>query len=104
MSAGLTILIDDDPLVRLTWKTAAKRAGAEFRAFESPAEFFAGGVPTDAEVYVDWQIAEGETAGSFVEELAARGYAKVSVATGCRAEDLPALPVKAVVGKEPPWF
>ena len=99
----LTVLVDDDALVRMAWKTAAKRAGAEFRAFGTPEAFFAGEVPTDAEVCVDWQISKGETAEAFVWKLAARGYANVRITTGHEARELPALPVKTVVGKEPPW-
>ena len=101
---GDAALVDDDPLVRMTWTAAAKRAGSPFRAFETSEAFLASDVPIDVNVYVDWELAIASTAEGFVAELRKRGYTNILIATGREADELPTLAgVKAIVGKEPPW-
>jgi len=103
--SALTVLVDDDALVRLTWKTAASRGGHEFRSFESPETFFADStIPTDAILYIDWQLTKDGTAESFLNELKGKGFADISIATGQDAKDLPKLEfVREITGKNPPW-
>jgi signal transduction histidine kinase len=101
-----TVLVDDDALVRATWKAAAKAAGRSLRVFEGAEEFLAaaGGLPKDAAIYVDSELG-GTVKG---EELAARlnaeGFTNLRLATGHAADSFAAMPwLKAVAGKEPPW-
>ena len=103
--SDITILIDDDPLVRMTWKTAAKRAGRGLRVFEGESAFFQDdSVPKDAEICVDWQLSEGETAELFLTKLREDGYENIRIATGRLPDELPRLDfVRGVVGKAPPW-
>ncbi|MBI4351613.1 MAG: sensor histidine kinase [Elusimicrobia bacterium] len=55
------ILLDDDPLVHMNWKLAAKAAGAELRACKTPADLAAAikNLPKDTPVYIDSDLGDG---------------------------------------------
>lgn len=100
----LGVLIDDDPLVRMTWAIAARRAGGQALFYSTPAEFFeaAGGIPQSAPIYVDIRLGGGCSGLDAARRIRALGFDEIYLATG----DAPSRPpdfIRAVVGKEPPW-
>lgn len=101
------VLIDDDRLVRATWKAAAMRAGKDLRDFGSIEEFFAAaqGIDRSTPVYVDADLG-GEVKGDR-ESLKIRdlGFIEIYLATGHPPEAFAGLThLRGVVGKESPWI
>ncbi len=100
------VLIDDDPLVRMTWKLAASRAGKKLLSFASASEFLraASGVNRATPIYIDQELGgkiKGIQVSSRISEF---GFTGIYLATGRR--ELPregAQHLKGVVGKDPPW-
>jgi len=100
------VLIDDDPLARMTWKMAADRAGKKFRAFSTAADFLkdSGEIDRSTPVYVDAELgdgAKGEVESLRIHEL---GFGEIYLATGHMPEKFAGLThLRGVIGKEPPW-
>jgi signal transduction histidine kinase len=99
-------LIDDDALVRLTWKTTAERAGIRLAVFASLAEFRSRiASPAQAGiVYIDSELGDGVKGEEEAERLHAEGYVELYLATGhapARFSHLKFL--RGVAGKSPPW-
>lgn len=100
------ILIDDDALVRATWKAAASRLGKSFRAFPAVAGFLEASPAIDREtsVYIDSELGDGlkgEVEALKIHEL---GFGAIYLATGHEAEKFAGLAhLRGVVGKAPPW-
>lgn len=100
------ILIDDDPLVRMNWMVAAKRAGATLAAYPTAAAFIEGGrdCPKDTPVYIDSDLGEGIKGEEAAMNLRSLGFTELHLATGHDPASFPALPhLKSIRGKEPPW-
>lgn len=100
------VLIDDDPLTRMTWKMTAARLGKKLRSFESVAEFLkeSDAIDRATPVYVDSELGNG--AKGEVESLPIHGlgFGEVYLATGHGAKKFAGLAhLRGVVGKEPPW-
>lgn len=100
------VLIDDDPLTRMTWKIAAARLGKKLRSFESVADFLkeSDGIDRTTPVYVDSEL--GDDVKGEVEslEIHGLGFGEVYLATGHGAGRFASLAhLRGVVGKEPPW-
>lgn len=100
------VLIDDDPLARMTWKMTAARLGKTLRCFESAADFLkeSDGIDRATPVYVDSDLGDG--AKGEVESLAIHGlgFGEIYLATGHGAEKFAGLAhLRGVVGKAPPW-
>jgi len=99
-------LLDDDPLVRLNWKTAARAKGLDLAVFAEASEFLAAAEawPKGTALYLDSKLGHGLRGEDIAESLHARGFTELYLATGYDPEDLPARPwLKGVVGKSPPW-
>lgn len=102
----VAILVDDDPLVRMTWRIAATRAGIDLRSFASMDEFEAAqeSLPRDAHVYLDGSVPHGVSGESCLSRLRALGFKAVTIATGRPANKLgPEARGLQVIGKEPPF-
>lgn len=99
------VLLDDDMLVQMNWKMAARAAGVEFAAFETPGELEAGlaGLPPDTPLYIDSELGGGVKGEEVAAGLRARGYADLTLSTGHPPEKFAALTWLKVTGKEPPW-
>lgn len=99
------VLLDDDKLVHLNWRTAARRTGAELSVFSDPLELKAAlnGIPKTTPLYVDSDLGGGVKGEDVAEELHALGYKDISMATGHGPEKFSHLPWLKVSGKEPPW-
>ena len=98
-------LIDDDPIIRLSWEIIAGKHKKCLRTFESPEAFFSQSSEIDLStpVYVDYHLGGGMNGVDVARRLIAHGFVDVQLATG----DLD-LPIHSegirVVGKNPPWL
>lgn len=100
------VLIDDDALVRLSWTTAAKRAGRALAVYADAEAFLreAAGVPKDTAVYIDSDLGAGRRGEEVARELHAAGFRELYLETGHDAAEFAgAAFLKGVRGKEPPW-
>lgn len=100
------ILIDDDILVQMTWKMAAKRAGRSLAAFSSPSEFLASATHLDRHtpVYIDSNLGDGIRGEESARELAALGFTEIWLCTGYSSIDFGPMPwIRGIRGKESPW-
>lgn len=99
------VLLDDDPLVHLNWRLAAKAAGAELKAFETPGDFYGalGSLPKDAPIYIDSELGGGARGEEIARDLHEKGYSDLTLATGHDAGAFAGLPWLKVTGKEPPF-
>lgn len=100
------MLIDDDPLVRMSWKMSARNQGRSFEAFATPEEFdgVAEGVDRATPVYVDAMLGAGADGVAVSRRVHSLGFRSVFLATGLRAEQCEGKHwLSGVVGKDPPW-
>ncbi|MDD2805301.1 MAG: HAMP domain-containing sensor histidine kinase [Elusimicrobiales bacterium] len=105
-AAGLrAALLDDDALVHMNWRMAAKAAGAELQSFKTPAEFAAAveKLPRDIPLYIDSELGDGVKGEDIAVGLHERGFSDITMATGHAAEKFSKLPWLKIAGKEPPW-
>ncbi|MGD9642922.1 MAG: sensor histidine kinase [Elusimicrobiales bacterium] len=105
-AAGLrAVLLDDDLLVHMNWRMAAKAAGADLKAYKTAEEFAAaaGTLPRDIPVYIDSELGDGVKGEEIAKDLHERGFTDLTMATGHGAEKFANLPWLKVTGKEPPW-
>jgi len=104
VTSPAAVLIDDDPLVRLVWKTSARNQGVALQAFSSPREFSSLAVPPSTPVYIDSELGQETKGQDFARELHSQGFANLYLCTGHSPESLPPMPwIKQILGKEPPW-
>lgn len=100
------VLIDDDPLTRMTWKMAASQAGKKFRSFSTMADFFkeAPALGRETPVYIDAELADGVDGAQESLQVRDLGFQEIHLATGHEAAKFAAYKhLRGVVGKEPPW-
>jgi hypothetical protein len=105
-AAGLrAALLDDDPLVHMNWKMAAKAAGAELKTYKTPGELAAAAaaLPRDIPLYIDSELADDAKGEDIAAELHDKGFADITMATGHGPDKFKHLPWLKVAGKEPPW-
>ena len=102
---GLVLLLDDDMLVHMNWKLAAKAAGVELKAYKTPEELSAGAenLPKDTPVYIDSDLGNNIKGEDIAIELRDKGFTDLTMATGHGPEKFAHLPWLIVTGKEPPW-
>lgn len=98
-------LIDDDPLVRLTWEFAAKDSGSSILTFESFENFnkSAHNICKETPVSVDMNLGNGELGTDVALKLHKMGFKWIYLATGYESEGIEDVPscVVAVRGKDP---
>ncbi|MBI4369096.1 MAG: hypothetical protein HY547_02585 [Elusimicrobia bacterium] len=100
------ILIDDDPLVRMTWTMAAKRAGKNLLAFVSAEEFFkkTESLSRNTPIYIDSRLGNGVKGEEESQKIYKLGFKEIYLATGDSPEKFAHLKhIRGVLGKEPPW-
>lgn len=101
------VLIDDDELVRMTWKFKAGAAGEELHSFASSKEFFeqADNLPKDAVINIDSNLGEDKKGEEIALDIHKLGFSEIHLATGSETEDLKydQTVIKSVRGKEPPF-
>lgn len=99
------VLLDDDLLVHMNWKLAAKAAGVEFNAYKTLKEFAAAVavLPKATPVYIDSDLGEDVKGEDIAKDLHEKGFTAIIMATGHGPEKFSHLPWLKVTGKEPPW-
>ncbi len=99
------VLIDDDALVRINWKTAARVHGVELLVFSAPADFLAsaGGVAKDTPIYIDSNLGDGIRGEEIAVQLKEMGFTDLCLETGHSPEKFSTISWIKVAGKEPPW-
>lgn len=100
------ILLDDDPLVHMTWELAAKANEKTFQGYYSSADLLESAAVLDpaTPVYVDRCLANGEAGEEIARRLVQSGFKEVYLATGTNESDLPPMPwLRGIRGKKPPW-
>jgi hypothetical protein len=100
------ILIDDDELVHMNWKMAAKRQNKIVRVYVGADDFWkeSSDFPKDTPIYVDSNLADGVKGEDVSWMLGKKGFSNLHLATGYEAAQFEAMPwLKGIVGKSPPW-
>jgi len=103
--SGPVFLLDNDLLVHMTWRAAAKTAGVELKVYRTPAELKAGlkGVDKKVRIYVDSDLGDGLNGEDVAKELYSEGFSNLAMATGHSPDKFIGMPWLKVTGKEPPW-
>jgi signal transduction histidine kinase len=100
------VLIDDDSLARMTWKTAAARAGLKLKVFSTMSGFYREAPTIDraTPIYIDAELADGMNGAEESVKVRDLGFQEIYLATGHDASRFPAMNhLRGIVGKEPPW-
>jgi signal transduction histidine kinase len=100
------VLIDDDPLTRMTWENAASDFGKTLRTFPSPAAFMreSGEIDRRTPIYMDVNLSGGLDGAAVSLWIHSLGFSEIYLASGHPPEKFASLKhLRAVVGKEPPW-
>jgi signal transduction histidine kinase len=101
------ILIDDDDLVHVNWKMAAKRQNKIVRVYAGPEEFWkeSADFSKDTPIYVDSNLADGVKGEDVAWMMGKKGFSNLHLATGYEASQFEEMPwLKGIVGKSPPWI
>jgi len=101
------ILIDDDVLLRTTWKITGKKQGKRISTYADTKEFFrdASLYQKDIPIYIDSHLKDGQKGEVISKEIKAQGFTTIYLATGSSPDEFPELPwITKIVGKNPPWF
>ncbi len=99
------VLIDDDMLVHMNWKLAAKAAGIGLTAFTDPALFSAniGTFSKETPLYIDSELGGGVEGEEIAKDLRGKGFFNITMTTGHDHEKFAHLTWLKVIGKEPPF-
>ncbi len=101
------VLIDNDPLVRMSWKMIASRKGKKLSIFEGMAEFAQASAALDKKsttIYIDSNLGNGKKGEIEAKTLRALGFEKIYLTTGSPASVFSGMDwLTGVIGKDPPW-
>ncbi|MGZ3771080.1 MAG: sensor histidine kinase [Bdellovibrio sp.] len=100
------ILIDDDELVHLSWRMAAKESQKTLLALKTTEDFNTQKMLIDIEsnIYIDSNLGNGIKGEDLARQLHAEGFKNLYLATGYEPESFPPMSfLKGIVGKEPPF-
>ncbi len=101
------VLIDDDLLVHLIWKSAADKRGRTLLAFAGADEFEAqmARIARDTPIYIDSDLGDGVRGEEVSRRYFEAGFRTIYLATGSQTSDfeLGSIPwIVQIVGKSPP--
>jgi signal transduction histidine kinase len=101
----MVVLLDDDMLVHMNWKMAAKAASVELKAYKTREDFTAGitNLPKDTPIYIDSDLGKDIKGEDIAKDLHDKDFSDITMATGHGADKFTHLPWLKVTGKEPPW-
>jgi signal transduction histidine kinase len=105
-TSGFIVLLDDDPIVRMTWELSAKGVRRKVRVFETFESLAAElpKIPLETPIYLDQDLGEGRSGITAGDQLHERGYRSLHIATGSDESQVPKRPwIRSVRGKTPPW-
>jgi hypothetical protein len=100
------VLLDDDPLVHMMWKLAAKKAGKSLIAFSKVADLRAQALtlPKSTPIYLDSDLGPEGRGEVIAQELRAQGFTELYLVTGYEPGQFAHLTwLKGVLGKGAPW-
>lgn len=101
------VLIDNDSLVRDTWKILAEKNGKAVLVYSGAEALLANidSIDRTTPIYIDFNLENEQMCGIAVaEELHRRGFRELFLSTGVDPDELPRSDkIKGVRGKEPPW-
>lgn len=102
------ILIDDDKLIRLSWKTEALKKNISFQSFEYVDQFLNLNMNPSSSlyIYIDSNLGDGVKGEIEAKRLELAGYTNIYLATGYTKDDfdLELIPwIKGVTSKTPPF-
>jgi signal transduction histidine kinase len=101
------VLIDDEEINRLSWKTAAEIYDKPLSTFSHPHDFYQNldNFNKQTNIYIDIHLPQGLRGDVIGKDLYERGFENIYLTTGYDIDDLPVLPwAKAIVGKQPPFI
>ena len=100
------VLVDDDPLVHLTWKLSARTAAKQLLGCRSASELRAQlpALPRSTPLYLDSHLGEGISGEELATELQQAGFTELHIVSGYEAVRFSHLAfLRSVLGKNPPW-
>lgn len=106
MKEKVTILIDDDELIHITWKLRAHSCGRDLRAFKTVEDFLseAHSFAEDSPVFIDGNLGNGIRGEVESKKIHDLGFLNISIETGEPPESIQRPDwIKEVRGKTPPW-
>ena len=88
------VLLDDDMLVHMNWKMAAKAASVELKAYKTPEDFTANivNLPKDTPIYIDSDLGNDIKGEDIAKELYNNNFTNITMATGHGPEKFAHLP------------
>jgi len=101
------VLVDDDPLIHMSWSLAATANNTTLLQLRDPRglDDALDRVDVHTPIYVDYHLGGEETGDSVTRRLAQRGFRRIFPMTGEDAAALPAMPwLSGIVDKRPPSF
>lgn len=100
------VLIDDDPLVHLTWNVSAKENQKSIATYKTEIEFFshAQSLELSTPIVIDLNLSNGVKGEIVAQKVHDLGFKNVFIGTGLSSTDstLPTF-IKGVLGKAPDW-
>ena len=100
------VLIDDDPLILMTWQVSASLLGKKLRTFDTSAKFLeeAHSIDHATPIFVDAELADGKKGDIESLKIHGLGFHKIFLTTGHAPEQFAGLThLEGVLGKKPPW-
>ncbi|MFK8137616.1 MAG: sensor histidine kinase [Bdellovibrionales bacterium] len=105
--SGPIVLLDDDPLVHLTWKMRANESKIDLRVYQKPEELLADLSKLGTEetsFFLDSNLGNDLKGELWSENLKDQGYENIFITTGLEAKEVIKKDwIKKVIGKEPPF-
>lgn len=101
------VLIDDDPMMRMTWIFAAEDAGKKIATYSSFDEFIneIDNYNKSTIIYIDSDLGKDIRGEICAKHLFDKGFIEIHLATGHSKEQFSNMPwLKSVLGKEPPFI
>ncbi len=102
----VSILLDDDELVRLNWRISAKANSKDLKIFKTREELFENLALLEKEAifYLDSNLSDGVLGENIAKELFDLGFYNLYLTTGLEASRFSHLTyLKGVIGKSTPW-
>jgi ActR/RegA family two-component response regulator len=104
--AANAVLIDDDPLIHMVWKTSAKRHGKHLDTFSSVNEFLSKSNLYDpaTPIYIDSNLGNGLKGENEAKSIHAKGFNEIYLATGREPASFSKMQwIRGIVGKDAVW-
>ena len=98
------VLIDDDPLVHMTWNMIAETKNKNILCFATPEEFYkqANKISATTSIYIDVDLADGKRGEDVAKDVFSMGFTDIFLTTGYEASTLTKPDcVREIVGKAP---